>query len=165
MVLSPGTRKRWPRRKAQRSLTQAPLLAGERQDEARLAAEAAAEDAGEAAAVLRVVEVGLEGIDADGEVGLVLDEAPRILEGGLQVAAEAEARGDAVGDAAGVAEGGAGASNVRGDVARDVAPQRRAVGAAAEIERPARQALAGVVLAGAVEDDGAGEEALAQLAW
>ncbi len=58
-----------------------PAAAGARdgEHEADLATEALAEDAREAAAILRVVEVGVERVDADGEVLLVLEEAPRVL--------------------------------------------------------------------------------------
>ena len=80
-----------------------------------------AEHAREAAAILRVVEVGVERVDAGGEVRLVLEEAPRVLEGVEEEGLEAEARGEGRGDAAGV---GRTEAPRRLGVERDVAPER-----------------------------------------
>ena len=134
--------------------------ASDGEDEADFAAEAASEHAGEAAALFGIVEGGAEGIDVDGEVGFVLKEAPRILEGFEEEVFEPEPRGEGVGDAAGVVERRAGGA----DVGRDGRPEGGAVGAAADVEGPAGEALAGVVLAGAVQQGGAWREARGELA-
>src|SRR5262249_16765103 len=113
--------------------------------------------------LLRIVEVRVERVDVDREHGLLLQEAPWVLEGGLRAEGDAEPPRDRRGEQASVIDGSRRAP--RGSI---VAPcphrdQRDSIAPATDIEGPAGQALARVQLAGAVKDGGARREALPEL--
>src|SRR5262249_9798042 len=136
----------------------APAVLGprERQDPADHAACAAVEDPGEPLALLGIVEPGRARIDVDRQARL----GPQQLPGGpvrrlpLPVdprrAAPPFAEPPRRCHTAIITE-------------RARRPQRQPVAPRDDVERPARQALAGILLAHAVEDDTAGRQAIAQL--
>jgi hypothetical protein len=142
------------------------LGAGERQHPAGGFAQAAVEDAGEAAAVLGVAEIGGQRVGVGGEAGLGHQEGPGILEGWLQAVGEPEARGEVLGEGAGL----------RGEVQRrgrlgglrglgrrgGVAPDGLAAPAPDDVQRPARQRLARVVFALPLQHEAARGEALSE---
>ena len=138
------------------------LPALDRQHEARRNVEAAVEDAGQALALLHVLELVVGRIEVLREHVLLEHEVRRVLEGRQHmVSVDAQPLGQAVGEAPGLLQRGADRRALVGDERR-IAPQWLAVGAPIEGEGPARQLLAGVPLALAVMEHAARREAHGQ---
>ena len=135
-----------------------------RQHVAGRLAEVALERAHDAGALVGIVDLGIARIDVGGQQALLEQAIGRILEGGLnEFGLDAEPRRDAFGEALGFvvrrrARAGFGREQ------SEMAPERHAVAAPEQRERPARQRLARIPFALAVMQEPAGREAVVQAA-
>ncbi|MCY1508738.1 hypothetical protein D9M68_430580 [compost metagenome] len=126
--------------------------------------QAAFEDAGHAAALFGVLQLGIGGIDVLGEVCLLQQPVGGIFEGRLDhLGRHAQFACHQMQQTFGVLRGDVVVACLLGDEV-GAAPDRHAVLAPVEREGPARQAFAGIPLALAIVQETAGREAFAQAA-